>query len=85
MVMKDKLVKNHHKGMYYRMRRATIILLASFTFAAAIVVPTYIFATSQKNTATGFAAEKVEVNDNSEAVEENEKSEENEYEKYINE
>lgn len=83
MVMKDKLVKNHHKGMYYRMRKATLILLASFTFAAAIVVPTYISSISHKKSATGFAAE---INSNSEetkSIEDSkEEKEEEQYEKY---
>lgn len=79
--MKDKLVKNHHKGMYYRIRKATLVILASFTFAAAIVVPTYIFAISQKNTATGYAAEN-QTQDSSETVDENQESEK-QYETFI--
>ncbi len=42
MVMKDKLYKSHHKGLYYKTRKAlvaTAILLSAFT---AISVPTYI-------------------------------------------
>ena len=44
MVMKDKLVKNHHKGIYFTLKRWTLVLLASATFIVAIVVPTYIAA-----------------------------------------
>ena len=40
--MKDKLVKNHHKGIYFALRKWTLILLAGATFIVAIVVPTYI-------------------------------------------
>lgn len=83
MVMKDKLVKNHHKGMYYRMRKATIFILASFTLAVAIVVPTYISSKTHNNPATGYAAEKV--NDSSEEeVVENQESENSEYEEFSN-
>ena len=83
MVMKDKLVKNHHKGMYYRMRKATLVILASFTFAAAIVVPTYISATSHRNATTGYAAEKGSEQENSEVVENENESENSQYEEYI--
>ena len=81
MVMKDKLVKNHHKGMYYRMRKATIFILASFTLAVAIVVPTYIHSKTNRNPATGFAAEN-NTSDSQTEVVENEESENSEYEKY---
>ena len=42
MVMKDKLYKTHHKGLYYKTRKALIasaIVLSVFT---AVSVPTYI-------------------------------------------
>ncbi len=50
MEMKDKLVKNHHKGIYYKSRQVfvgTIIAAAGF---AVVAVPTYI--TMNANTAT---------------------------------
>ena len=42
MVMKDKLVKFNHKGMYYRFRKLGIALLAVFSIGTIIAVPTYI-------------------------------------------
>ena len=61
MVMKDKLVKNHHRGIYYRMRKMSLFILAGFTFAAAIVVPTYINAKKSIETEKKAAREYVEV------------------------
>ena len=57
MVMKDKLVKNHHKGIYFTLRKMTLILLASATFAVAVVVPTYIVSTLGKDKKAGIAEE----------------------------
>ena len=42
MVMKDKLVKFHHKGMYYRMRKLGIVFLALISIGTIVAVPTYI-------------------------------------------
>jgi len=42
MVMKDKLVKFHHKGMYYRFRKLGIVFLALVTVGTVVAVPTYI-------------------------------------------
>ena len=42
MVMKDKLVKFNHKGMYYRFRKLGIVLLAVISIGTIIAVPTYI-------------------------------------------
>lgn len=42
MVMKDKLVKNHHKGSYYRARQILIGGAVAFGVAALVAVPTYI-------------------------------------------
>lgn len=39
--MKDKLVKNHHKGAYYRARQAGIGLLVGCAGVCLIAVPTY--------------------------------------------
>ncbi len=78
MVMKDKLVKTHHKGTYYTMRKTVLGLLCGFTLIASIVVPTYIIASVSKKNTTLHAQE-----ENSEVVEE--ESEINEYEEYIEE
>ena len=42
MVMKDKLVKFHHKGLYYRFRKLGIVLLAFISIGTVVAVPTYI-------------------------------------------
>ena len=42
MVMKDKLVKFNHKGMYYRFRKLGFILLAVISVGTIVAVPTYI-------------------------------------------
>ena len=42
MVMKDKLVKFNHKGMYYRFRKLGIVLLAVISVGTIVAVPTYI-------------------------------------------
>ena len=40
--MKDKLVKFHHKGMYYRFRKLGIVFLALISIGTIVAVPTYI-------------------------------------------
>lgn len=57
MVMKDKLVKNHHKGIYFTLRKWTLIMLASATFIVAIVVPTYIVSHINSTKQAGIATE----------------------------
>ena len=42
MVMKDKLIKFNHKGMYYRFRKFGIVLLAVISIGTIVAVPTYI-------------------------------------------
>ena len=42
MVMKDKLVKFNHKGMYYRFRKLGFIFLAAISIGTIVAVPTYI-------------------------------------------
>ena len=42
MVMKDKLVKFNHKGMYYRFRKLGIVFLAVISIGTIVAVPTYI-------------------------------------------
>lgn len=81
MVMKDKLVKTHHKGLYYKTRKVVIGVLCGFTFAAAIVVPTYILSVVNKNDTAGLAEEDTR---SSEATEENQENQSSEYEEYNN-
>ena len=42
MIMKDKLVKFNHKGMYYRFRKLGIVFLAVISLGTIVAVPTYI-------------------------------------------
>ena len=42
MVMKDKLVKFHHKGLYYRFRKLGIVFLGLIAVGTVVAVPTYI-------------------------------------------
>ena len=42
MVMKDKLVKFNHKGLYYRFRKLGVVFLACIAVGAVVAVPTYI-------------------------------------------
>ena len=42
MVMKDKLVKFNHKGIYYRFRKIGICVLAAISLGTIVAVPTYI-------------------------------------------
>ena len=42
MVMKDKIVKFNHKGMYYRFRKLGIVFLAIISIGTIVAVPTYI-------------------------------------------
>ena len=42
MIMKDKLVKFNHKGMYYRFRKLGIVFLAVISIGTIVAVPTYI-------------------------------------------
>ena len=42
MVMKDKLVKFNHKGMYYKFRKLGFVLLAVISIGTIVAVPTYI-------------------------------------------
>lgn len=76
MVLKDKLVKTRHKGIYYRTRKIVIGVLCGFTLCAAIVVPTYISTVVRNNHTAGLAEEDTRSN---EVVEESESSEYEEY------
>ena len=70
MVMKDKLVKNHHKGIYYRTRQILVGSAVAIGVGAMVAVPTYI--TINQNEQLRVKAQEVEV------VEDNENNEQNE-------
>lgn len=40
--MKDKLIKNHHKGRYYRIRNILLGAVMFVSLSTMLVVPTYI-------------------------------------------
>ena len=50
MEMKDKLVKNHHKGIYYKTRQVFVGSIIAAAGFAVVAVPTYI--TMSSNAAT---------------------------------
>ena len=76
MVMKDKLVKTNHTSTYYLAKKISIALLAVFTLAFIIAVPTYIASQSNKKSTALAEEEKTEV------IEENNSGEEVDYEQY---
>lgn len=47
--MKDKLVKYHHKAMYYKARKISVIAGLGLIFALLITIPVSIFSTAEKN------------------------------------
>ena len=57
MVMKDKLVKTHHKGPYYTMKKISIGLLALASVTFIIAIPTYISVQNHKEAQTKADAE----------------------------
>ena len=70
--MKDKLYKNNHRGIYYRVK-AFFFVFALFAGAMAVaVIPTYIIITDRAEQSTKAEPEVVEVEQ-----EESEESEEN--------
>ena len=56
MVMKDKLEKTNHKGMYYVMKKLSFVFLGLASLAFVIGIPTYIVQTS-KSKEIGLAQE----------------------------
>ena len=61
MVMKDKLVKFHHKGMYYRFRKLGIFFLALISIGTVVAVPTYITFREMSNQAQHAEEEHTEL------------------------
>ena len=58
MVMKDKLYKNHHKGIYYKTRKALIVSGIFLSLFGAISIPTYI---NYKNSKSPAAEKREEI------------------------
>ena len=69
MVMKDKLVKTHHKAMYYTVRKMALIIMAAASFVCAVFIPTYIVATSHKSNSAMHAQENSDVLENTQESE----------------
>ena len=67
MVMKDKLVKFHHKGMYYRFRKLGIVFLALISIGTIVAVPTYITFREISNQAQHAEEEQPELLDEDES------------------
>ena len=77
MVMKDKLVKTHHKGPYYTMKKISIGLLALASVTFIIAIPTYIMQSNnsgKKINAEETTSEKTGTSSEEEVIE---------YEEYI--
>ncbi len=66
MVMKDKLEKRHHKGLYYRIRRFFMVTVFGASITAAILIPTYIANGYRTSNATNAQEEVVEKEDEQE-------------------
>ena len=69
MVMKDKLVKTHHKAIYYTARKMALVIVAAMSFVCAVFIPTYIVATAHKSNAPIHAEENSLVNENNDESE----------------
>ena len=69
-MMKDKLRKNHHKGMYYRIRNFLTTTVLFATLGLLVGIPTYFSVTAHNK--TNAESEEVEV------VEDNENQKEQE-------
>ena len=65
MNMKDKLQKNHHKGIYYRAKKVFLSSLFILAFSATILIPTYIAVKTTSTEKMNKAAEESEVVENS--------------------
>ena len=78
MVMKDKLVKTHHKAMYYTVRKVALVAIAAASFVCAVFIPTYIVATAHRGNSAIHAQENsvevVDQNQESESLETYEES-----------
>lgn len=71
MVMKDKLHKNHHKGIYYKSRQFLITSVICALGVAVVAVPTYIVIDNY-HTAQITKAEEEKENNGSDVLENNE-------------
>ena len=58
--MKDKLYKNHHRGIYYRLRAFFFIFVLAAGAIAVAVIPTYIAIKENIKEPTRAAEEEVE-------------------------
>ena len=70
--MKDKLHKNNHRGIYYRVKAFFFVFVLFASAMAIAVIPTYIIITDRAEQSTKAEPEVVEVEQ-----EESEESEEN--------
>lgn len=78
MIMKDKLVKNNHRGIYYKTRRAILGAVISAACLAIIAVPTYI---SVNNSIKASLAQ-TDDEDDTENKNNNSGEDENQYQSY---
>ena len=69
MVMKDKLIKNNHFGLYYKLRNFAIGFVAFSCLAIAIAVPTYISIQNSQQSVKAEGDSQEEQNDGLEGIE----------------
>ena len=61
--MKDKLHKNNHRGIYYRVKAFFFVFVLFASAMAIAVIPTYIIITDRAEQSTKAEPEVVEVDD----------------------
>ena len=76
MVMKDKLEKTNHKGMYYTVKKVSVGFACVLCLGMAVAIPTYIAQQSISRNAAHAEEEKVDDDTT------NDKEEETDYESY---
>ena len=68
--MKDKLYKNHHRGIYYRIKAFFFIFVLFAGAMAVAVIPTYIALSAHTSESTHAEQEVVDENENNDPEEE---------------
>ena len=69
MLMKDKLVKNNHHGLYYKVRNFFIGFVALGCLVVAVAVPTYISIQNSQQSVKAEGDSQEENNDDLEGIE----------------
>ena len=72
--MKDKLYKNNHRGIYYKMKAFFFVFVVFASAMAIAVIPTYIVLKDSAGQSTKAEPEVVEVEEEKEESEESEEA-----------